>query len=50
MSLRHGFVHRAQDVPKDDAEGFIDAAQRVVAHIAHVMANVSLTELAGRSS
>ena len=50
VSLRHGFVHRAQEVPKDDAEGFIDAAQRVVAHVAHVMANVSLTELARHSS
>jgi hypothetical protein len=42
VNLRHGFVHRAQDVPKEGAEQFIAAAEKVVAHIAHVMATVSL--------
>ena len=42
VNLRHGFVHRAQPVSKDGAERFIDAAEKVVAHIAHVMQTVSL--------
>lgn len=50
VNLRNGFAHRAQAVPKDAAEQFIDAAQRVVAHVAHVMANVNLSEVAKRSS
>jgi hypothetical protein len=42
LSLRHGFVHRAKDVPEDGAKQFIDAAEKIVAHIAHVMATVTL--------
>jgi hypothetical protein len=50
VTFRHGFVHRAIEVPKDDAERFIDAAERVVTHVAHAMATVSLHEVAKRSS
>jgi hypothetical protein len=50
VNLRHGFVHRAQEVPNDGAEQFIEAAQKVVAHVAHVMANLTLSEIAKRSS
>ena len=50
VKLRHGFVHRAEEVPKDEAEQFIDVAQRIIAHVAHVMANLTLTEIAKRSS
>ena len=42
VKRRHEFVHRATDVPKDEAEQFISAAEQIVAHIAYVMANVSL--------
>jgi hypothetical protein len=48
VNLRHGFVHRAQAVPKDGAEQFIDAVEKVVAHIAHVISTVSL-KAAGES-
>lgn len=50
VKLRHGFVHRAEEPPKEGAEQFIDVGQRVVAHVAHVMANLTLTEVAKRSS
>ena len=49
VKRRHEFVHRATDVPKDEAEQFISAAEQIVAHIAYVMANVSLEALARRS-
>jgi len=49
VTLRHGFVHRALGVPKDDAEQFIDAAQLVRAYVADVMATVTLKRAGGES-
>lgn len=50
VKLRHGFVHKARGVPTEEAERFIVAAEHVVAHIAYVMANVNLNQVAKRSS
>ena len=49
VNLRHGFVHQAQAVPKDGAEQFIDTAEKLLAHIAHVMATVSTVALEATS-
>jgi hypothetical protein len=49
VKLRHGFVHRALDVPKDDAARFVDAAEQVLTHIAYVMSTVTVLRAASES-
>ena len=47
--LRHGSFTKPDPVPKDDAEQFIDAAAKVVTHIARVMSAVALRKAASES-